>query len=121
MSEGPRPLLLRPEDIAPRPAAAPVRGKEDLRKAATAFEGMVVSQMLKAMRKTVPRSGLLGDSGQARATLEYLLDQAVVDAAMAGGRTRGLARRVEEAWKAKQAGAESLNPKTVQGSGKDGR
>lgn len=118
MSDGPQSLLLRPEGLAAQPVAPTPRGREDIRKAATAFEGMVVSQMLQAMRKTVPRSGLLGDSGQARATLEYLLDQAVVDAAMAGGRTWGLASRVEEAWKAKQARAESLDPKAVQGSGK---
>lgn len=121
MSDGPRPLLLRPEEIAGRPLAPAGKGKADLHQAAVAFEGMMVSQLFQSMRKTVPRSGLLGDSGQARGTLDYLLDQAVVDAAMSGGRTWGLAKRVEEAWKTKTQASESGPAGTVQGNRRPGR
>lgn len=100
----------RPVPAAPGPAVA----GDDLHKAAVAFEGMLVSLMFQSMRKTVQPSSLLGDSGQAKGTLEYLLDQAVVDSAMKGGRSWGLARRIEEAWRAKAAPSESGQPKSVQ-------
>lgn len=120
MSDAIRPLLMKPEDLAAS-RLAPPRGKADLHKAAVAFEGMLVSTMLQSMRKTVHSSGLLGDSGQARGTLEYLMDQAIVDSAMKGGRTWGLAKRLEEAWMAKELRAESIHPKSVQGIEGSGR
>ncbi len=108
-----RPLAARPSAQAP---AAPAPGAADgeLHKAAVAFEGMLISLMFQNMRKTVQQSGLLGDTGQARGTLQYLLDQAVVDSAMKGGRTWGLAGRIEEAWRAKAAPSQSGHPKSVQ-------
>lgn len=113
-----QPLALRPQELAaPAAAANPPKGAAGIHEAATAFEGMLVSQMLQAMRKTVPRSGLLGDSGQARGTLEYLMDQAVVDAAMKGGRTWGLAKRLEASWQARTAPARPA----VQGIAPGGR
>lgn len=113
MSGEVRPLLPRPPAQAPG-LPAPGAADAELRKAAVAFEGMLISQMFQSMRKTIQPSGLLGDSGQARGTLEYLLDQAVVDSAMKGGRSWGLASRIEEAWRLKAAPSKSVHPKSVQ-------
>jgi Rod binding domain-containing protein len=101
VSDAIRPLGLRPEELAARPTPPSGKGAAEIHQAAVAFEGMLVSTMFQSMRKTVQPSGLLGDSGQAKGTLQYLLDQAIVDSAMKGGRTWGLARRLEEAWLAK--------------------
>lgn len=82
-------------------------GKADLHQSAVAFEGMLMSMLFQNMRKTVQPSGLLGDSGQARSTFEYLFDQAVADSAMKGGRGWGLAAKLEESWARRDAGTES--------------
>jgi Rod binding domain-containing protein len=74
-------------------------------KAARQFEGLLMSMLFQTMRKTVEPSGLFGDSGQSRSTYEYLMDQAVVDRAVAGGRGWGLADRLKAAWA--QAGAKT--------------
>ncbi|HJW43705.1 MAG TPA: rod-binding protein [Geothrix sp.] len=70
--------------------------KTDL--AARQFEGLLMGLLFQTMRKTVEPSGLLGDSGQSRATYEYLMDQAVVDRAVTSGRGWGLAERLKAAW-----------------------
>jgi Rod binding domain-containing protein len=114
VSDGLRALNLRPEDPVARPVSPPGKGGGNLHQAAVAFEGLLVSTMFQSMRKTVKPSGLLGDSGQAKGTLEYLLDQAIVESAMKGGRTWGLAQRLEEAWKARESKAESKEPISVQ-------
>ena len=67
-------------------------------KAARQFEGLLMSVMMQAMRKTVHPSGLFGDSGQSRSTYEYLMDQAVADRAAASGRGWGLADRLKASW-----------------------
>ena len=67
-------------------------------KAARQFEGLLMSMLFQTMRKTVQPSGLFGDSGQSRSTYEYLMDQAVVDRAVAGGRGWGLADWLKAAW-----------------------
>lgn len=67
-------------------------------KAARQFEGLLMGLLFQAMRKTIQPSGLLGDSGQSRSTYEYLLDQAVVDRAVSGGRGWGLADRLKASW-----------------------
>jgi Rod binding domain-containing protein len=67
-------------------------------KAARQFEGLLMNVMLQALRKTVQPSGLFGDSGQTRSTYEYLLDQAVVDRAVASGHGWGLADRLRTSW-----------------------
>ncbi len=67
-------------------------------KAARQFEGLLMGLLFQTMRKTVKPSGLLGDSGQSRSTYEYLLDQAVVDRAVSGGRGWGLAERLKASW-----------------------
>lgn len=102
MSDPIRPIALRPEDLASKPGPPQGKNAAEIRQAAVAFEGMLISTMFQSMRKTVQPSGLLGDSGQAKGTLQYLLDQAIVDSAMKGGRSWGLARRLEEAWLARE-------------------
>lgn len=77
-------------------------GPQDLSESARAFEGMLWTQIFQAMRKTVEPSGLLEDSGQARSTYDMLLDQAIVEAAVKGGREMPLASRIEAAWKARE-------------------
>ena len=67
-------------------------------KAARQFEGLLMNVMLQALRKTVQPSGLFGDSGQTRSTYEYLMDQAVVDRAVASGHGWGLAERLKASW-----------------------
>ena len=90
-------------------------GKADLHQAAVAFESMLMSLLFQNMRKTVGVSGLLGDSGQARSTFEYLFDQAVADSALKGGRGWGLAARLEESWSRRSGGAPiPSTPKTIE-------
>jgi hypothetical protein len=60
--------------------------------------------LIQSMRKTVQPSGLFGDSGQSRSTYEYLMDQAVVDRAVSGGRGWGLAERLKASWDRQNAG-----------------
>lgn len=71
---------------------------EKTEQAARQFEGLLMSLLFQAMRKTVEPSGLLGDSGQSRSTYEYLMDQAVVDRAVSAGRGWGLAERLKASW-----------------------
>jgi Rod binding domain-containing protein len=77
-------------------------------RAARQFEGLLMGLMLQAMRRTVQPSGLLGGAASTRSTLDYLLDQAVVDHAVSAGRGWGLADRLAQAWASsggKNAGA----------------
>lgn len=67
-------------------------------KAARQFEGLLMGILIQSMRKTVQPSGLFGDSGPSRSTYEYLMDQAVVDKAVTGGRGWGLAERLKANW-----------------------
>ena len=89
---------------------------EKTEKAARQFEGLLMNLLFQSMRKTVQPSGLLGDSGQSHSTYQYLMDQAVVDRAVAGGRGWGLADRLKAAWD--QSGKKSLkkNSQQVEGS-----
>ena len=83
--------------------------------AARQFEGMVMSLLFQSMRKTVEPSGLLGDGGQARSTYEMLMDQALVDKAVGGGRTWGLAERLSESWKQASDARKASQPLTEPG------
>ena len=67
--------------------------------AAKQFEGMLVANLFQCLRKTVVHSDLFGNSGQAQGTYEYLLDQAVVNHAMTGGKGWGLSDRLQANWK----------------------
>lgn len=68
------------------------------KEAALMFEGLVMTQMFQSMRKTIEPSGLFGDESERRTTYEYLLDQALVEQAMASGKGWGLAERMEKSW-----------------------
>lgn len=93
----------------------PAAGEKDAA-AARQFEGMVMSLLFQTMRKTVEPSGLLGDGGQSRSTYEMLMDQAVVDKAVGGGRSWGLAERLADSWK--QASGARKDPQTLTEPGK---
>lgn len=67
--------------------------------AAVQFEGLLMSQVFQTLRKTVKPSGLFGQDQQARSTYEYLLDQAVIEQSLKGGKGWGLSERLEHAWK----------------------
>ena len=67
-------------------------------KAARQFEGLMMGLLFQTMRKTVQPSSLFGNSGQARSTFEYLMDQALVDRAVSTGHGWGLAERLKESW-----------------------
>ncbi|MBI4911407.1 MAG: hypothetical protein HY823_01605 [Acidobacteria bacterium] len=100
----------RPEAPIPGPPSPGV--KDELHEAALAFESLLMSMLLQNLRKTVEPAGLLGNSGQARGTLEYLMDQAVVDKAVRGGKGWGLASKLEEAWRRRaEAGQPGNSPR----------
>jgi Rod binding domain-containing protein len=75
---------------------------KDPKEAAKQFEGMLMANLFQQLRKTVHSSGLLGNGDSARSTYEYLLDQAVVNHAMEGGKTWGLRDRLEASLRAAQ-------------------
>lgn len=79
------------------------------------FEGMVMNLLFQTLRKTVEPSGLLGESGQSRATYDMLMDQAVVDKAVGSGRSWGLAERLAESWKQASAAQKESQPLTDPG------
>lgn len=87
-----------PQDLVPVTLPRPGLDKTTPREAALMFEGLVMTQMFQAMRKTIQPSGLFGDDSQTRSTYDYLLDQAVVEHAMASGKGLGLADRLEKTW-----------------------
>jgi Rod binding domain-containing protein len=87
-----------PQDLVPSALPRPGLDKATNREAALMFEGLMMTQMLQAMRKTIQPSGLFGGNSQSRSTYEYLLDQAVVEHAMASGKGLGLADRLEKNW-----------------------
>jgi Rod binding domain-containing protein len=93
--------LLKLANQAPQDLVAPRLGldKPTNLEAARMFEGMVMTQMFQSMRKTIQPSGLFGDDSQTRSTYDYLLDQAVVEHAMAAGKGMGLADSLEKTWK----------------------
>lgn len=91
------PLALRASDPRELVQAQLPTGKSN-RDAALEFEGLIMSQLFQAMRRTVEPSGLFGGNPQTRSTYEYLLDRAVIDRSVQSGRSWGLAQRLEEAW-----------------------
>lgn len=91
------PLTLDPRAlVTPKTVAVPRTGQ--VREAAREFEGLLMVQLFQTLRKTVEPSGLFGENEQARSTYEYLLDQALVQQAMASGKGWGLAERLERVW-----------------------
>lgn len=74
-----------------------VDGRRDgkLRKACADFEAMLVFQMLKTMRQTIPRNGLIAPS-QGRATYEMMLDQKIAEDLSRRGEGLGIQRMLYE-------------------------
>ena len=60
-----------------------------LKKACADFEAMLVFQLMKTMRKTIPKSGLVGGS-YGKDTYEMMLDQKVADEMAKKGQGLGL-------------------------------
>jgi Rod binding domain-containing protein len=95
--------ILAPLTQAPA-ALAPVKAPNGKTlEAAKQFEGMLMANLFQGLRKTVQPSGLFGNSGNARSTYEYLLDQAVVNHAMTAGKGWGLSERLAANWKLQSA------------------
>jgi Rod binding domain-containing protein len=57
----------------------------DLKKAAQGFESYFVDQMLKEMRKSIPKDELLGDSDHQQEIFQDMSDQAVADSVSKSG------------------------------------
>jgi len=93
-----------PQELVPVQLPESGSGKATSKDAARMFEGLLMTQLFQAMRKTIEPSGLFGENKQARSTYEYLLDQSVVEHAMASGKGWGLADKLEKDWvKSKKA------------------
>lgn len=103
--------LLKPVTQTPTELVPPRLGldKPTTQEAARLFEGMVMVQMFQAMRKTIHPSGLFGDDTQTRSTYEYLLDQAVVEHAMASGKGLGLSDHLEKTLEAEKNNSSLLS------------
>ena len=82
---------------AGKAADAPVQAEKNakLRKVCADFEAMLVFQMMKSMRQTIPQNGLFKPS-QGRATFEMLLDQKLAEAVSRKGEGMGLQRALYE-------------------------
>ena len=80
-----------PQDLVVQAQPSGTSPKE----AAKQFEGMLMANLFQQLRKTVHTSSLFGGDGSATQTYEYLLDQAVVNHAIEGGRTWGLSGKLE--------------------------
>jgi Rod binding domain-containing protein len=76
--------------------------KDKIAQTASDFEAMLMAQLFQSMRKTIEPSGLFGENETSKSTYEYLLDNAVMQQAVANGQTWGLAARLEESWTALQ-------------------
>lgn len=81
------------EPAAGKAAEAPAQAEKNakLRKVCADFEAMLVFQMMKSMRQTIPQNGLFKPS-QGRATFEMLLDQKLAEAVSRKGEGVGLQR-----------------------------
>ncbi len=91
-----KPTTQSPQDLVGVSLPRPGVDKASEHEAALLFEGMLMTQVFQAMRKTIQSSNLFGDASGSRSTYEYLLDQAVVEHAMASGKGWGLAERLEK-------------------------
>jgi Rod binding domain-containing protein len=92
--------LSSPQEIVAQTSAMPK--SERSAEAAQQFEAMLMENLFRVMRKTVEPSGLFGNTGNARSTYEYLLDQAVTSNAMTAGKSMGLAAKLEASWEPSQ-------------------
>lgn len=98
------PLSISPAGSPLDRVAAQVPSGKDPKEAASQFEGLLMAQMFKELRKTVHTSGLFGENAAARSTYDFMLDQAVIKNAMEGGATWGLRDRLEASLRKAQNG-----------------
>jgi len=99
-------------------AARDGRDDDAIKKTADQFEAMFLQMMMKSMRSTIQKGGLLDSAGTE--TFEQMLDQQFA-MAMAGRRSTGLSQMVEEFIRRSQGmsaqestpGHFSLGPKSV--------
>ncbi|MDR3672239.1 MAG: rod-binding protein [Holophaga sp.] len=89
-----------PQEIVAQSMPGPGSNPGGNAEAAKQFEGMLMAFVFQQMRKTVQPSGLFGDTGMARSTYEYLLDQAVTSNAMDAGKGWGLSQQLAAKWNA---------------------
>jgi flagellar protein FlgJ len=78
----------RPLQSATERAIDPAQDKK-LKKVCADFESMLVFQLLKTMRQTIPKNGLLKPS-QGKETYEMMLDQKIADDLAHKGQGLGL-------------------------------
>jgi flagellar protein FlgJ len=77
------------------PAAAQTERDAKLKKVCADFEALLVFQMVKTMRQTIPQDGLFKPS-PGRATFEALLDQKIAGEVARKGEGMGLQRALYE-------------------------
>lgn len=109
MSPDLAPLAPSPVALATQARSAGLRPPAggDLRSAAEAFESLLLGQMMTTMRSTIPHSGLFGESETTRSTYDYLMDQALIEKAVKGGKGFGLAAQLEKSWQKAREGSPS--------------
>ena len=86
-----------PDPPGGKPPATPAQTERDakLKKVCADFEAMLVFQMVKTMRQTIPQNGLFKPS-PGRATFETLLDQKIAGEMARKGEGMGLQRALYE-------------------------
>ena len=82
--------------MGPDPAAGVPAARRELREAAEAFESLLISMMIRSMRKAQLSSGFFGESTGA-STYEAILDRHLAPA-LAEGSPLGIAERLEQKW-----------------------
>ena len=93
--------LPAPQEILAQKLPAAGSNPAHTAEAARQFEGMLMENLFRIMRKTVEPSGLFGNDGKVQSTYEYLLDQAVTSNAMNAGKGLGLSQKLVAAWSSK--------------------
>ena len=101
MSEAPLAITAHrtPQELVAQSVGTSLKDKDA--DAAKQFEGLLMANLFQCLRKTVSHSNLFGSSGSAQSTYEYMLDQAVVEHAMAAGKGFGLSDRLQAGWQTK--------------------
>lgn len=88
------------EKTADKSIAENKERERQLKKVCADFESMLVHQMIKNMRQTIPKGGLLGHS-QGQETYEMMLDQKIAEAISSRGDGFGLQKVLFNELKAK--------------------
>jgi flagellar protein FlgJ len=82
------------------PTAEMIAKDKKLKKACTDFEAMLVYQMMKSMRQTIPKSGFLSNS-HGKETYEMMFDQKIAEAVANKGDGLGVQKILYNQLKAK--------------------